>query len=38
MINFTLGMLKAIVLQNTVISAKVNSTHGKYRMELKGLR
>ena len=37
MINITLGILKVIFLQNTVISAKVNGTRGKYRTELKGL-
>ena len=37
MINFMLGCLNVIDLQNTVISAKVNGTHGKYRTELKRL-
>ena len=38
MINFMLGCLNVIDLQNTVISAKVNSMHGKYCTELKRLK
>ena len=38
MINFMLGCLNVIDLQNTVILAKVNGTHSKYCTELKRLR